>query len=212
MSAVGAARPLVELLSWDTDFWGVIAARIWSETPDELTQALAECRMLGVRWASVLVAVTNTHLVDSATRAGFEMVDVRITMSTTPDCRNAEPIAPSFVEADELRQAQALVDGAFQTSRFYADTHMDRARCNDFYRTWVTNSFSGELADAIVVSRHEGTLDGLVTVRRQRDRAASLPLVVVRSDRRGAGVGARLVGDTVRWLGSEGSTRVSVSK
>ena len=88
---------------------------------------------------------------------------------------------------------------------------MDESRCDEFYRTWVLNSFSGELADAIVASRHEGSLDAFVTVRCHPDRTASLPLVAVRGDRRGMGVGARVVADALNWLGAHGSTRVIVT-
>jgi dTDP-4-amino-4,6-dideoxy-D-galactose acyltransferase len=210
MTGSGGSPSRVELLSWDTDFWGVKAAKIWAATTMELDDGLAECRTLGVRWASLLVPVTNTQLVDSAIRAGFQMVDIRITMSTTVDFPNDEPTTPCLARPDELQQAQALVDGAFRTSRFYLDARLDRARCNDFYRTWVLNSFNGQLADAIVASRHEGTLDAFVTVQRHSNQAASLPLVAVRGDRRGVGVGARVVRDTLNWLGAHGSTRVSV--
>ena len=205
----GGSHPLVELLSWDTNFWGVKAARVRAGTMLELARALVECRTLRVRWASLLAPVAETHLIDSAIRAGFQMVDVRITMSTTID-GGTEPASTPLAQASELRQAQDLIEGAFETSRFYVDTHLERARCNEFYRTWVLNSFSGELADAIVVSRHEGLLDALVTVRRQPDRTVSLPLVAVRADRRGVGVGARTVRDTLDWLGANGSTTVTV--
>lgn len=210
MNLAGDSPPHVELLSWDTSFWGIKAAKLWAGTTVELEQGLVECRTLGVRWASLLVPVANTQLVDSAIRAGFQMVDVRIKMFATVGRRNDESTTPPLIEAGELRQAQALVEGAFGASRFYVDAHLDRARCDDFYRTWVLNSFSGELADAIVASRHEGALDGFVTVRRHDVRMASLPLVAVRSDRRGVGVGARLLRETLAWLGADGPTTVSV--
>jgi dTDP-4-amino-4,6-dideoxy-D-galactose acyltransferase len=205
-----ASTPLVELLRWDTDFWGVTAARIRPRTADELNQSVAECRTLGVRWASMLVPVTDTHLIGSAIRGGFQMVDVRITMSTKVAGRS-EPTQASLAEAGELEQAQALVDGAFRVSRFYVDGNLDEARCDDFYRTWVMNSFAGPLADAIVVSRHQGMLDAFVTVQRQPDGTASLPLVAVRNDRRGIGVGGRVVNDALNWLGARGATRVTVT-
>lgn len=211
MNRIDGSPSRVELLTWDSSFWGVEAARIWAGSTMELMRALDECRTLGVRWASLLAPVTNTTLVDSAVRAGFQIVDIRITMSLTIDCQHDEPSMPPLVEASELQQAQALVVGAFETSRFSVDTHLDSERCNEFYRTWVSNSFSGELADAIVVSRRQGTLDAFVTVRRQPDGTASLPLVAVRRDRRGLGIGARLVRDTVTWLGAEGPTTVSVT-
>ena len=201
--------PLVELLPWDSDFWGLKAARIRACAEAELTQGLVDCKALGVRWASLLVPVADTNMVDSAIRAGFQMVDVRVTMSTAVDGRH-ELTSASLVQAGELEQAQALVDGAFRTSRFHVDAHLDAARCNEFYRTWVRNSFTGELADAIVASRHEDRLDAFVTVQRHPDSKASLPLVAVRTDRRGLGVGTRVVADALDWSSAHGATRVDV--
>lgn len=209
MTAGVGALPLVELLAWDTDFWGIKTARVRARTAAELTQGLVECRELGVRWASMLAPVAEVSLIDSAVRAGFQMIDVRITMSTTVDGRT-EPSTASLIEASELQPAQALVEGAFQTSRFYVDTHLEHARCDEFYRTWVLNSFSGQLADGIVASRHLGTLDAFVTVQRLPDGTASLPLVAVRDDRRGVGVGARVVRDALNWLAADGSMAVRV--
>ena len=209
MTGQGGPFPLVELLLWDTEFWGVRAARIRAATTLELSQGLVECAERGVRWASLLVPVADPHLVGAAVRAGFEVVDIRVTMSTTLH-EGVEPSEACLVAPDELDQALLLVQDAFRTSRFYLDTHLDRVRCSEFYRTWVRNSFSGKMADAIVASRHGGTLDAFVTVRREVDRTASLPLVAVRSDRRGVGVGARVVSDALNWLRSHGSSKATV--
>lgn len=203
------ASPLVEPLSWDSHFWGVSAARLHAASETELRQGLDKCRALGVRWASLLLPVGLTTLIDSAIRAGFQMVDVRITM-TRPIDETAEPTPVCLIARQELQQAQELVEGAFGISRFFVDAHLERARCDEFYRTWVANSFSGEMADVIVASRHEGSLDAFVSIRRDSSRTASLPLVAVRSDRRGIGVGKRVMHEALNWLGNEGVESVDV--
>ena len=200
---------LVEPLAWDTDFWGVTAARIWATNTHQLREAVVECKRRGIRWASLLVPIADTELVNSAVRAGFEIVDVRVTLSASLD-RTDQRMTVSVADPSELQQAEEIVDGAFGISRFSADPHLSRERANQFYRTWVRNSFSGEMADAIVVSRHEGLLDALVTVRQHEGGAASMPLVAVRRDRRGTGVGARVVADARTWLARGGCTTVDV--
>lgn len=210
MKKLTSSAPLVEPLLWDTNFWGVSAARINAASQTELLRGLDECRALGVRWASVLVPVGLTALIDSAVRAGFHMVDVRITMRRSID-GTAGPTPVCLIASEELHQAQNLVEGAFGISRFFADSHLDRARCGEFYRTWVANSFSGEMADVIVASRHEGSLDAFVTIRYDSNRLASLPLVAVRSDRRGIGVGKWVMREALNWLGNEGMESVDVT-
>jgi dTDP-4-amino-4,6-dideoxy-D-galactose acyltransferase len=205
-----SSSPLVERLSWDSNFWGVSSARLNATTTSELDRGLVECRELGVRWTSMLVPVERTALIDAAIRSGFQMVDVRITLTKAIEA-SGEPSEVCLIAPEESPQAQALVEGAFRISRFCVDAHLDSARCDEFYRTWVRNSFSGEMADAIVASRHEGSLDAFVTIRRDSDRMASLPLVAVRSDRRGIGVGRRVVLEALNWLSARGQTTVGVT-
>ena len=205
-----SSSPLVQRLPWDSKFWGVNAARIYAATTTELAEGLAECRSFGVRWVTMLAPVDLTTVIDRAIRAGFQMVDIRVTLTRSlGGVSDATPV--SLISPLELRQAQALVEGAFQISRFFVDTHLDRARCGEFYRTWVANSFSGEMADAIVASRHEGLLDAFVTIRLDSHGAASLPLVAVRSDRRGIGVGKRVMHEALKWLSAQGAETVVVT-
>jgi dTDP-4-amino-4,6-dideoxy-D-galactose acyltransferase len=138
------------------------------------------------------------------------MVDIRITMMRAIDGQS-ESTEVLLIAPEELHKAMELVEGAFRISRFYVDAHLDRARCDEFYRTWVVNSFSGQMADAIVASRHDGSLDAFVTIRHGSDRMASLPLVAVRSDRRGIGVGRRVMHEALSWLAAQGAKTVSVT-
>jgi dTDP-4-amino-4,6-dideoxy-D-galactose acyltransferase len=69
---------------------------------------------------------------------------------------------------------------------------------------------NGQMADAVVVSRHDRQVDGFVTMRLRPDRTGSLPLVAIRSDRRGRGVGKRLVTGGLGWLAAQGAVNVEV--
>ena len=66
-----SSSPLVERLSWDSNFWGVSTARLNATTPSNSVGGLIECRELGVRWTSMLVPVERTALIDAAIRSGF---------------------------------------------------------------------------------------------------------------------------------------------
>ena len=193
---------LVELLTWDTEFWGIRAARVHGDNDNDLRLADAECADLGIRWASMLAPSVATSLVNSAIRVGYDMVDIRVTLRMTLDSsisdRSVEIAAPDDIEA-----MASIASTAFPASRFSVDPHLDDNRCADFYDTWLRNSVSGQMADAIVVSRHFGEIDGFMTVRIAKDHTGLLPLVAIRADRRGRGVGRRLLDDALAWFGAQ---------
>jgi dTDP-4-amino-4,6-dideoxy-D-galactose acyltransferase len=200
---------MVRPLAWDTEFWGVRAARVIARSPGELEDAECACRELGIQWASLLVPIDELMLINAATHRGWDVVDVRYTMTMALGERS-----PSTNEAlarvddvDGLAHIarESLVDG-----RFYADSHLDDQRCADFYETWLRNSFNGSMADAVVVASGETSLDGFITVRVHSDGSATLPLVAVRHDRQGQGVGRRLLSTTLDWIASQGGASVEV--
>lgn len=196
------ATGLVEFLTWDTEFWGTRAARVHADNDDDLRLADAECADLGIRWASLLAPSAATSLVNSAIRVGYDMVDMRVALRMKLDPsigkRSIETAAP-----DDTEPMASIAASAFPTSRFSVDPHLDDNRCADFYDTWLRNSVSGQMADAIVVSRHVGEIDGFMTVRTGQDHTGSLPLVAIRADRRGRGVGRRLLDDALAWFSAQ---------
>ena len=199
----------VEPLAWDTQFWGVIAARATAENASDLPHVEEMCRRLGVDWISLLAPVTNVDLVNEAVRTGYDVVDVRHTLRRSI----AGPFSVGAVNVavtDDVDAMAKIAVAAFDQSRFFVDRHLDDDRCAEFYDTWVRNSLHGSMADAAVVSRHRKRVDGFVTVKMRSDGVGVLPLVAIRDDRRGQGIGRRLVGDALGWLGEQGARTVEV--
>ena len=197
------AEPSVELLAWDSSFWGVRAARIRATDRGQLPDVEDQAKQLQVEWASLLVPTEGTDLISAAIRLGYDLVDVRLSL------RARQPVDRRHLRAGELCRLASLDDveavasiaqTAFAGSRFYIDGHLDTRRCGDFYETWARNSFDGQMADAVVVSTHNGHVDGFVTVRFDADGSANLPLVAVRHDRRGAGTGRSLMAHVLQWI------------
>jgi dTDP-4-amino-4,6-dideoxy-D-galactose acyltransferase len=200
---------LVEFLAWDTEFWGVRAARVHVDNEDDLGRADAQSAELDIRWASLLAPSANTSLVNAALRGGYELVDVRVTLAMALDVSSG-PAAVDLADNTDADQMAAIAATAFPASRFFIDPHLDDSRCELFYDTWVRNSLNGRMADAIVVSRHEGDVDGFMTLRLRPEHTGSLPLVAIRADRRGRGIGGRLLTDALGWLAAQGATSVDV--
>jgi dTDP-4-amino-4,6-dideoxy-D-galactose acyltransferase len=201
---------IVTPLAWDTEFWGVLAARVHATTSKELEQATDECRGLGVDWASLLIPLSNIELLNAAIAIGYRLADIRQTL------RHSLPLSvdtlPSY-ELAEPRDELALCDLAersFENSRFFADPNLDRERCRFFYNEWVRQSQHGSMGDAIVIHRSEGRTTGFVTVKLDKCGGGSLPLVAVDATERGRGVGRSLVSGALQWMAAHGAQSVDV--
>ncbi len=216
---------LVQRLGWDSDFWGVEAARVHARTTDELHLAAAECEARGVDWASLLVPSEDVGLLTAAVRDGYDIVDIRYCMSCSVadrrgvnqegahqrslDRRGADD--ESVARPEEIDVLSSIARTSLRRSRFFSDRRLPDERCEFFYETWLRNSMGGPMADATLVERGPEGPDGFITVRLDaRSASASLPLVAVKPLRQGLGVGRRLLSVTLDWIAAQGANDVSV--
>ena len=204
-------RPLIEVLEWDSMFWGVRAARLNVETPTDLAALDAERKRLQVDWEMFLVPIDQQPLLNQAVRLGFDIVDIRHTMTRSVETWEDARGTVDFARPSESARLTDIVRGAFSKSRFYADNHLDRTRCDDFYEAWVANSFDGTMADYVVVHRTDSAIDGFISVKLQPGGNATLSLVAVAIAGRGAGIGAHLVKATMSHLKRTGISSVTVA-
>lgn len=176
---------------------------------DHLGEAEEQSQELGLTWVSLLVPTHRLDIVNSALRSGYEMVDVRLTL------RLAGPIPAtdrvfSLATADDSAELSKIATSAFGLSRFFVDKHLDDHLCARFYERWVENSFNGQMADAVVVTKTNGDMDGFISLRCAMGGPGSLPLVAVRTDRRKQGVAAGLLACSLSWMKSRDAKSIEV--
>ena len=203
----------VEPLDWDSHFWGVSAARVHADDADGLKRAVADCDRNGIVWVSLLVPSERPDLVVVAVETGFVPVDVRITLAAgvTDSELTTGPSDEQLADESDMDALATIARDAFTMSRFFADPNLPDARCADFYETWIRNSIGGPLADAVIVERGDDGIEGFITIRRSTVDDATLPLVAVRPDRQGRGIGRAMMASTQRWFAANGVRRVEVT-
>lgn len=192
---------MIELLPWDTEFFGFRVGRLHA---DALTHSVASearewCRSHQV---SCLYFLGSTN--SPETPEGFRCVDERATYAW--ESRSPEEISPSVrpFETEDLEELEAIARRSHRDTRFYADPLFDRKRCDELYATWIRRSCEG-WADAVFVCFDENRTAGYITCR-----ANSIGLVAVAECAQGRGLGRQLVRAAQRYFWTKGVARVEV--
>jgi GNAT superfamily N-acetyltransferase len=104
-----------------------------------------------------------------------------------------------------------IAASSHRDSRFYADPHFDRGRCDELYATWIEKSCRGETADVVLVAEHAGEPAGYVSCLRGESGLGLIGLIAVDAAAQGLGLGSALMGAALRWLAERGASRVRVA-
>jgi len=201
------------LLAWDTDFFGCRIARVDEKAfgPGSASDILARARDGAIDCLYLLVEADNSEAVRTAEKAGFQLVDVRVTRERgAPDAKaRALPPEIGLYQEGDIEALCAIARESHGDSRFYHDSSFSRSRCDDLYETWIRNACSGAAA-AVVVARSEQRAVGYVTCEHPKPALGNLGLVAVAADQAGRGYGARMVEGALGWLAGEGCERIQV--
>ena len=204
-----AAPPSVERLPWDSEFFGFPIARVSGIGADgrELGDAVAGCRAGGVLCAYFLCGVDRPGAIATAIRAGFRLVDVRVTLRTTLEPAAAsQPANARDARSDDLPGLRRLARSSYRDSRFFMDGRFDATRVEDLFQRWVERDV--ESGVAAVVER-EGRMAGFATARVDGSEGA-IGLVGVSPEERGRGVGRDAVAGLLTRIAAKGATQARV--
>lgn len=205
--------PRVNLLAWDSEFFGVTIARL-AAVPDRdaLGDVDVECRGRGVDCLYALVDADQREQMQAMEDRGYRMVDIRMTLACSTRGRQALPtadVAVRLVRAADVTKLEDIARVSHRDGRFHADGRFDRNRCDELYATWIARSCV-DYADAVLVAELDGGAAGYITLDLLDDGAGSIGLFAVAPEARGRGVGGRLVEGALQWLAGSGCSRVEV--
>jgi dTDP-4-amino-4,6-dideoxy-D-galactose acyltransferase len=200
------------ILDWDSEFFGLRIAR--SELAALDAGACARIRAWAEREAVDCVywlgAADDAASSISAQRAGFLLVDVRVTLRRalgSAPARMPAGVRPSRPE--DLASLKAIARVSHRDSRFYADPGFERQRCDALYERWIERSCAQTGAAVIVADGPEAAL-GYIACHVEPDGAGQIGLVAVAPAARGRGLGATLVEAALAWFGEQGCPAAQV--
>lgn len=208
-------------LPWDSDHFGIQIGRLVPASLSEsaLSKALKSAEEAGIRCLYWLAERTDFQA-DSARRAGFRMVDVRVDLeiqvgSLAIGTRNDASLGPDqavriAVDLD-LAPLRSLAAQSHHNTRFYTDSNFPRDRAGALYVRWIERALSDPLQE-VLVSGPPGAPSAYVCCDLGRqDGVGAIGLIAVAETSRGKGLGTTLVQKAIEWFTNEGASRIVVA-
>lgn len=206
---------LWQIHEWETAFFGISTARITVSciNTEDLDSVLAECQASGVRVVHYLADADDDDSILAAERAGFHLVDVRMTLEWNA---SLEPVVAQTdlslrdYRVGDLSRLEEIARTIYRQTRYYYDRNYPRERCNELYAVWIAKSCQGD-ADRVIVAEQDKIIVGFITCHLSLDKSeGTIGLVGVSAEARGLGVGRAIVSEAQRWFATVGVRRVRV--
>jgi ribosomal protein S18 acetylase RimI-like enzyme len=195
-----AGESSAELLSWDSEFWGVRIAKA-----PTLMDDWALDNTIGCMW--LLIPAHEQADIHRAEEGGARVMDVRVKLEHTLGVRAVTNTRRA--EDKDTEQIVKIARSAFRgLTRFYADPRFPDERCDDLYENWVRDSLSGWAATTIV-HPWNGKIGGFITVHLDDD-VASIGLIAVAKKAQGNGLGKALTLAAINWADASGAKKLTV--
>jgi dTDP-4-amino-4,6-dideoxy-D-galactose acyltransferase len=201
---------LIEVLSWDSAFFGFPVARIkkaasdWGNIMDELYSK-------GVSLAYWQSEMGNSEFRRFAQENNAILVDIKTTY--TFSLNNVTLQVPGNIKAyekdkpDEELLNLAVQCGAY--SRFQTDQNISREKFEELYRLWMVQSVNKTMADDVLVYYANEQAVGVVTVYVSNGNG-NIGLIGVDEQFRGKGIGKALINAAKEYFRERGIERLDV--
>jgi dTDP-4-amino-4,6-dideoxy-D-galactose acyltransferase len=201
---------MVELLKWDTEFFGrkigVLSGELSSRA--RVAADLAAARAEGFEYVTCRPPVEDAAAIRTLEAEGFYLTDVGVTWASPAQAYLDRAPAPSGVRPATAADLPLLTSEAvklFRRSRFYSDPFFTEAEADRLHVAWLENSVSGQAADAVLINPDAG----FVTCKLKGDHA-EVPLIGVWEQSRKRGAGRDLMTAAVQWFRGRGVETVRV--
>jgi ribosomal protein S18 acetylase RimI-like enzyme len=206
------AAELCVPLKWDSVFFGVSIGRLLPSTlsSTDITSAVDWARARRVACLYALVATEDTASRRALESSRFRAIDERLTLARALP----SPLLPHDARVRVATKADipalaALARVSHHNTRFYADGHFARERCDALYATWITQSV-GSGNDQVLVAADGDGLVGYLSVQQLGARVARIGLVAVAERHQGKGFGRALLEAGLQVAAASGAQEIAV--
>ena len=207
----------IEFLPWDSAHFGRRIARAASRQVDLMAcdDLMALCRDEAIDCLYFLADAADQGTIAALQSCGFEMVDIRLTLSaqfkSPPAVGHPGGMHFRLGEERDLDQLLPIAGASFGQSRFYVDRRFGHDNATRMFHIWLQNSFADQSGAAVVVAEHDDAAVGFVTCHLHKPPGeGNIGLVGVAESARGLGCAAGMIQYAARWFAGKGVDRLNV--
>ncbi len=207
----------IDFLKWDSAHFGCRIARAARRQVDlrSCKNLVAECQRNDIDCLYFLAEASDQTTIAALQSCGFDLVDIRLTLSARYDVPPAMPQLDSIRfrlgNERDLEQLLPLAGTSFSLSRFYVDRRFGHDKATQMFQIWLRKSFDKESGAAVVVAERNDSAVGFVTCHlRKPVGEGNIGLVGVAESARGLGCAGGMLQYAARWFAGQGLQRLNV--
>ncbi len=190
---------VIELMKWDTDFFGFPIAYLGSR---QLTESIVYridryVKKNKVRLIEYLCNCHDNKSVSLAEKNGFHFTDIRLTFDLIIKQKYEISIAGEFTfglaTKDHIKELKHITADLYKDSRYFFDGNFDTQKINEFFSSWVEKAVLGTFDHMCYCFFYKGQPIALCTVRLRDSFSASIGLFGIADGYQGKGLGKQLL-------------------
>jgi ribosomal protein S18 acetylase RimI-like enzyme len=207
-------------LDWDTKFFGMKMGEVllptlsgminFSEQTWQRTLELAGYQ--NYQFLFCPFDVCHNEIAASISGLGATIGDILVTFSTpcTSEVKKRKlKYLVTEASLDDLPGITRIAHKAFSNSRFLQDPHFDRVRAEQFYPSWLRESFSN--SEKILVIKEDQQVLGFISLKPEsKTQTLIIRLIAVDDSRQGEGIGQTLIDQAMNIAVEQKFSRIQV--
>jgi len=199
---------MIEELKWDSKFFGrrMGLLRMPNNDLSQLNAALDLARKQGYEYLLYKQQDASLGGIQQLESVGFRLVDIGVTWQrrlARGDVRVTDEGKMNMASVATEKDIPLLVANManlFGNSRFYNDPMISRVDADRMHVEWIENSVRGKAADRVFHVPGKG----FITCKLAAGGYGEIPLIGVKADCQGIGLGRTLMGVAMSWFVSCG--------
>lgn len=208
----------IYLSAIDEERFGIRTARASVLTVESLPSVLDFCCSNGVTLLIARCLASELRAAQAMERDGFALMDTLmyyrrdLVAESIPSDTGAVLVRPMRPGEEDGVKAVAAVSFRGYFGHYHADERLDRAKCDEAYKSWAYRScVSRDVADEVLVAESAGSIVGFATLRLNDNDEGEGVLVGVAPSFQGQGIYGSLMIHGMEWCLSNGATRMMYS-
>ena len=205
----------LEILTWDSDFFGYPVGKIIASgiKTDSLAELISQAKKKSARLIYLFTDPADIVSASAADRNGAKLVDKKITFHikiaesvVTPGDEHIKEFELSYPSGQLI--SLSIQSGLY--SRYKIDPNFKDNEFEKLYLAWIENSVNKKIADYTLGYKENGVELGFVTLK-LKEKYGEIGLIAVDENSRGKSIGMKLTAAVINLLFKKNITDLHVA-